>query len=256
MNLTVWIPEILNELIRILGIFIIVMIFEYFWGPKQKIDFKNHLINILGAVILIIFGSGLMFYIQSFLPYYIIKESFIRNEYLYAFCFIFLYDFFYYFYHRLQHKWKPLWKIHQFHHTDPNMNVLTSHRSHFLERIIQVTIIGFPVYLILGHNVDAFRIIFILFLFFLVYTHINIQIPHYGLTKIFVGPCVHRIHHSINKSEHNSNFAQIFPLFDILFGTFKMPDKKKIITGMVNCKEYKTQIKTMIWPILGINTDE
>jgi sterol desaturase/sphingolipid hydroxylase (fatty acid hydroxylase superfamily) len=255
MDLNLWIPKIVDELILTFGIFLVVIVIEQFWGAKLKIDL-NFFINILGAIVLITIGSSLVFYAQSFLPFSMIKKSVISNKYLHAFSFIFLYDFCYYFFHRLQHKWKPLWMIHKFHHTDSNMNVLTSHRTHFLERAIQVVIIVFPLYFILGYNIESLRLIFYFTLFFLFYSHINIQIPHYGLTKVFVGPSVHRVHHSKDKKEYNSNFAQIFPLFDILFGTFHLPPKKKIITGIASSKSPKSQIKTMLWPILGKNTDK
>ncbi|MFI4904937.1 MAG: sterol desaturase family protein, partial [Burkholderiales bacterium] len=55
------------------------------------------------------------------------------------------------------------------------------------------------------------------------FIHANVRLPLGGLTRVVVGPQAHRIHHSLEDAHADRNFAAVFPLWDILFGTFCAP---------------------------------
>lgn len=218
---------------------------------NHKWDFKNIAVNLLGVLILISAGNFVMYLAEKNLPYSIVRRSPVENKYLYIFCVLFLNDFLYYWYHRLQHRWGPLWGIHQFHHTDPDMSIMTSHRTHFLERVIQLCFIGFPVFYFMGYNQSAWKPMMYTFLFLLMYTHLRLNISHGPLTKLLVSPSHHRVHHSIDPRLYHSNYAQYFPIFDLLFGTYKYPIKHFNPTGVKEVQTIQSQLKTMIWPFAG-----
>ena len=110
------------------------------------------------------------------------------------------------------------------HHVDPDMDVTTSFRFHFVEilysivfRVLQVALIGVsPI---------IYTLYELTFQYATIFHHSNIRLPiHFErwLNKVFVTPRMHGIHHSTVKIETNSNFSVIFRWWDMLFGTLRL----------------------------------
>ncbi|SJL83132.1 sterol desaturase family protein [Vibrio palustris] len=144
------------------------------------------------------------------------------NHYIAIFVTILALDLALYIFHVLMHRLPALWQLHQIHHTDTDLDASTALRFHPLEfllllwmRIGVVTLLGAP---ILG--VVAYELIFI---GMLVFNHCNIKLHplrERQLRWLLVTPDVHRIHHSLNEKEHNSNLGFVFSFWDRLLGTY------------------------------------
>lgn len=139
--------------------------------------------------------------------------------------FILIADFFYYWYHRAQHTLKWLWPIHETHHADTELNVTSSYRTYWLEIPIQAAIVTFPASLILGSPGEILFATAATLIIWEFFTHTNIRLHLGWLSPIICGPQVHRIHHSNQPEHRNKNFAQYFPIYDVIFGTYYAPKK-------------------------------
>ena len=137
--------------------------------------------------------------------------------------YLFLLDFLFYWWHRAQHHFSKLWVIHMLHHSDAELNVTSSMRSHFLERPIQFLLITLPVEYFIGIDGLAIAILPFFLTFGLFFTHSNLRIRFGYFTSVLCGPQLHRIHHSLESKHQDKNFAQFFPVFDIIFGTYYKP---------------------------------
>jgi sterol desaturase/sphingolipid hydroxylase (fatty acid hydroxylase superfamily) len=170
------------------------------------------------------------------------------NPVLYAVVVLFLVDGLYYVYHRLQHTVPLLWHIHKLHHTDPAVNITTARRTHFLERPIQLIFLVVPVLWLLGGNDDGFVWMAILGPGFLYFTHLDARVPLGPLTAVVVGPQYHRIHHACIADTEHANFAQAFPLFDILGGTYQRPAHGEYpTTGVAGCDTAASRWRPLLW---------
>jgi sterol desaturase/sphingolipid hydroxylase (fatty acid hydroxylase superfamily) len=127
-----------------------------------------------------------------------------------------LMDLAFYYWHLANHKVSFLWRFHNVHHIDPDLDFSTSFRFHFGEiafsaifRIVQISIIGItPV---------AFLIYEICFTANTIFQHSNIKLPinfERILNKIIVTPRMHAIHHSQFRNETDSNFSTVFSWWD------------------------------------------
>ena len=124
--------------------------------------------------------------------------------------------------HRLLHKVPWLWRLHKIHHADLDYDVTTGLRFHPLESLVTVGI-TLLVIAALGTPPVAVVIYEILVVSTALFNHGNIHLPltlDRLLRTCVVTPDMHRIHHSTDTREGNSNFTGIFSVWDRLFGTY------------------------------------
>ncbi len=138
-----------------------------------------------------------------------------------------LHDLWFYWSHRLEHRFAPLWAFHSLHHSDPHMNCTTWARDHFLQLgwrsffpVFTLGLIFQLDYMEAGLAALLSQIGFMLLSMFY-HSAIRVELP--WLEKVLVTPQVHRIHHSTDPAHFNKNFADLFPVMDILFGTYEKP---------------------------------
>lgn len=127
-----------------------------------------------------------------------------------------LLDLSFYYWHRLNHNWPFLWRFHNTHHIDPDLDSSTAFRFHFGEvalssifRVAQVLIIGPTLFIYL-----AYELVFRIATFF---HHSNLGLPKRAddiIKLIFVTPRMHGIHHSNYQNETNSNYSVVFSFWD------------------------------------------
>jgi sterol desaturase/sphingolipid hydroxylase (fatty acid hydroxylase superfamily) len=134
-------------------------------------------------------------------------------------------DFVFYWYHRAQHRFKFLWALHELHHADTELNATTSFRTFWLEYPVQAVVLSVPTLLLLGIDRTAAVIFPLVQTGILMFTHWNVRLRLGPLTPVFCGPQLHRIHHSILPHHRDTNFSQVFPIFDVLFGTYRAPQR-------------------------------
>ena len=132
-------------------------------------------------------------------------------------------DFIIYLQHVLVHAVPALWRLHRVHHADLDYDVTTGARFHPLEIILSM-LIKFATIVVLGPSVVAVVIFEVLLNATAMFNHANVRLPG-GLDRllrlIVVTPDMHRVHHSVEDDEANSNFGFNLPWWDRLFGTYR-----------------------------------
>lgn len=140
-----------------------------------------------------------------------------------------------YLWHVLNHKIPLLWRFHLVHHTDLDMDTLTAFRFHFGEMIGSIFFRGLCV-LIAGATAKQVLVYELLFETATQFHHSNSKIPiqlEVFLNKLIVTPRMHSIHHSINKTETDSNYSVIFSIWDRFHQTYnEILNKDQIIIGI------------------------
>src|SRR4051812_16509461 len=130
-------------------------------------------------------------------------------------------DFLIYWGHRLQHRVGFLWRFHAVHHSTEHLDWLAAHREHPLDTIYTVGLINLPAF-VLGFPLEtiagfiAFRGIWA------IYIHSNTRLPIGPLRLLLGSPELHHWHH--DRDRDAGNYANLSPLMDLLFGTYRCPD--------------------------------
>ena len=136
--------------------------------------------------------------------------------------------------HLVEHKVKFLWRFHLIHHTDTWIDTTTANRHHPGESIIRfaftaigVFIIGSPMWMVFLYQT--------LSVIATQFNHANIALPKKVdtlLSYFIVSPDMHKVHHHHVMPYTDSNYGNIFSIWDRLFGTFRMLPKEEIIYGI------------------------
>ncbi|KOF02770.1 sterol desaturase [Roseivirga seohaensis subsp. aquiponti] len=156
--------------------------------------------------------------------------------------------------HYTEHKVKWMWKFHLVHHSDTTVDVTTGLRHHPGETIFRigftilaVIIVGAPMWLIM-----VYQSLSVLFAHI---THANIRMPKSVdrvLSWLFVTPLMHKVHHHYTQPLTDTNFGNIFSIWDRIFGTFaQVEDTKELIYGIdthMNPKENDDMVNLLKIP--------
>ncbi|MFT0167465.1 sterol desaturase family protein [Paraburkholderia mimosarum] len=161
-------------------------------------------------------------------------------------------DFFEYLFHRAQHRIPILWSMHSLHHSDAAINASTTNRHYWAEFAIKSmtiymmggiifkvssTIIGF--YVVLG--------------FYNFFPHMNLRVGLGRWWMVLNSPQYHRIHHSSLREHWNCNFSGLFPIFDVIFGTFHIPKQGEYPpTGLDTGEHPSGLIEAAFWPVRSL----
>jgi sterol desaturase/sphingolipid hydroxylase (fatty acid hydroxylase superfamily) len=131
-------------------------------------------------------------------------------------------DFVIYLQHVLVHAVPTLWRLHRVHHADLDYDLTTGARFHPIEIVLSM-LIKFATIVVLGPPVVAVIIFEVLLNGMAMFNHGNVRLP-LGLDRVLrllvVTPDMHRVHHSVEDNETNSNFGFNLSLWDRLFGTY------------------------------------
>jgi sterol desaturase/sphingolipid hydroxylase (fatty acid hydroxylase superfamily) len=133
-----------------------------------------------------------------------------------------IFDFFYYWYHRMQHTVSFFWEFHKTHHSIKNLNSIVSYH-HVLEEFFRIPFITFPLAILIKIDAPTLAILSSFFAVYGQFIHMNSKISLGPLRLFFADNYYHRIHHSLEESHHNKNYAAFFPLWDILFQAVHFP---------------------------------
>ena len=125
--------------------------------------------------------------------------------------------------HVMVHAVPTLWRLHQVHHADLDYDLTTGSRFHPIEIALSM-VIKLATITALGPPVLAVVTFEILLNATAMFNHGNIQLPA-GVDRVLrwfiVTPDMHRVHHSVEGDETNSNFGFNLPWWDRLFGTYR-----------------------------------
>ncbi len=124
--------------------------------------------------------------------------------------------------HLITHKIPFLWRLHQVHHADTDMDVTTAIRFHPIEIALSMLLKIVVIYA-LGPSAFAVILFEILLNGTAMFNHANINIPKSMdniIRLLIVTPDMHRVHHSNIREEHDSNYGFSLSIWDRIFGTY------------------------------------
>lgn len=157
-------------------------------------------------------------------------------------------DFFQYWAHRIFHNHIYLWRFHSVHHSTQHMDWLAGSRTHFIDIFFTRAMTFIPLY-VLGFSRTVFSVYIIFIAIHAVLIHANTRINFGFLKYIFTTPQYHYWHHCEDPKYYGKNFASIFPVIDMMFGTYYLPGKTwPEGTGVHESQYPKGFIKQTIYP--------
>jgi len=136
--------------------------------------------------------------------------------------------------HFIEHKVRPLWMIHLVHHTDHNVDTTTANRHHPLESVIRYTFTLAGVFII-GAPIGIVMLYQSMSLVATQFSHANIKLPKkvdLVLSYVLVSPDMHKIHHHYVLPYTDSNYGNIFSIWDRMFGTYMKMNREDLIYGV------------------------
>jgi sterol desaturase/sphingolipid hydroxylase (fatty acid hydroxylase superfamily) len=141
-------------------------------------------------------------------------------------------DLTFYYWHIANHRVPWLWRLHNVHHMDPDLDVTTGFRFHFGEVALSALFRSAQA-LLIGPSIAIYVVYEIAFQTHTLFHHSNMRLA-FGLERLLcnfiVTPRVHGIHHSNYRDETNSNFGVVFIWWDRLHGTLRLDVPQSAIT--------------------------
>jgi sterol desaturase/sphingolipid hydroxylase (fatty acid hydroxylase superfamily) len=138
------------------------------------------------------------------------------------------------FIHWTEHKVRWMWRFHLVHHTDTHVDTTTANRHHpgesvfrFVFTTMAVFIAGAPMWMVMMYQALSVAVSQI--------NHANIQLPAKVdrlLSWVLVTPNMHHVHHHYVLPYTDSNYGNIFSVWDRLFGTFMTLEPNKLTYGV------------------------
>lgn len=153
--------------------------------------------------------------------------------------------------HYLQHKVPILWEFHKVHHSAEVMHPLSNYREHPVDNFFYLLLIGAGYGAVAGGvyqyaavvpsvpsilGVPILMFVFNILAYNLRHSHVWLRWP--GIwSKVFPSPAHHHVHHSCHPDHFDKNFAFMFPVWDVIFGTYEMPeDNRDVKFGVAGMK--------------------
>ena len=229
-----------TRVLILIGIFIAALVGESIWPLRKNTESKFvRLRRNLGVA-----AVSMILMRLAFLPFEIGAAEFVSHTnigllnwlhvdgILRLIVSLVLLDYTLYFWHFLNHKIPFLWRFHNAHHTDLDLDASTASRFHFGElalstfyRVAQIFVFGIdvPTVLLFETCITGFAL----------FHHANLRLPLWlerQILKVIVAPRMHGIHHSIIREETDSNFGTILTLWDRVHRTLMLTRSQDEIT--------------------------
>jgi sterol desaturase/sphingolipid hydroxylase (fatty acid hydroxylase superfamily) len=154
--------------------------------------------------------------------------------------------------HLVTHKVPVLWRLHRVHHADVDLDVTTAIRFHPIEIALSMLLKIGLVYL-LGVAAVAVVLFEVMLNGMAMFNHANLNLPprvDAMLRLLVVTPDMHRVHHSVNRSEHDTNYGFSLSIWDRLFGTY-LAQPRDGHEGMVTGLEWQDERPSRLgWSLL------
>lgn len=144
--------------------------------------------------------------------------------------------------HVMVHAVPLLWRLHRVHHADPDFDVTTGARFHPVEIVLSMLIKSAAI-VVLGPPVVAVIVFEVLLNATAMFNHGNVRLParlDRVLRCFVVTPDMHRVHHSVEVDETNSNFGFNLPWWDRLFGTYRDQPRTGHKSMIIGIREFHT----------------
>jgi len=225
----------IRQIFDLIGIPLLVVIFAVLFVVETKFQLRKRVQRRITRIIINVIVSIPAFTLLRFLLIPLLVWLAAQNQdlhfglnYLYELPFwaeaviaFAMLDYTNYLWHILNHKLPFLWRFHLVHHTDHDLDITTAFRFHFGEMIGSLFFRGAAV-LLTGVTPLTVLIYEIVFEAATQFHHSNLKLPfHFEkiLNKLIVTPRMHGIHHSVIRSETDSNYSVIFSFWDRIHKT-------------------------------------
>jgi len=157
-------------------------------------------------------------------------------------------DFIIYLQHVMVHSVPALWRLHRVHHADLDYDLTTGARFHPIEIVLSM-LIKFATIVVLGPPVVAVIVFEVILNGMAMFNHANVKLPlgvDKVLRRIIVTPDMHRVHHSVEDDETNSNFGFNLSIWDRLFGTYRDQPRAGHDDMVIGIRKYR-EPKLVAW---------
>ena len=153
-------------------------------------------------------------------------------------------DFSFYVTHVAMHKLPSFWRFHSVHHSDPAVDVTTTIRQHPGESVIRYVFLA-AFACALGASPGAFAVYRAAVALNGLLEHANLRVPRWLdrlLVLVTTWPNLHKIHHSRDAAETDTNYGNLFSIWDRLFSTFT-PSREAahVVYGLAGLDDRATQ---------------
>jgi sterol desaturase/sphingolipid hydroxylase (fatty acid hydroxylase superfamily) len=126
-------------------------------------------------------------------------------------------------FHRAQHAVPFMWAMHSLHHSDPDMSALTTQRHFWGDAVLKSLTIWPMAAAIVSPTPAIFAVTSFVGLWNL-FVHARLDVNFDSLSWLVNSPAYHRRHHSSLPEHYNSNYAALFPIFDVICGSYHQPE--------------------------------
>ncbi len=138
----------------------------------------------------------------------------------------------YYAFHRAQHTVPWLWRLHAVHHSDESAHVTTAQRTHPSEPVLRAVCLSLPTLYAFGPSPGLAATVTLVSIAWTHLVHADIPVSLGRWSWLVVTPLGHRLHHSAVLEHRDRNFAGLFPVWDVLGGTYMRPTHEPFETGL------------------------
>lgn len=145
--------------------------------------------------------------------------------------------------HWASHRIAALWRVHQVHHSDIELDITTLFRHHPFEAAVTSLVIGGGG-LLMGFSIAEITIYGALSVLVQIAAHANLVLPRWLtnlLSPVLVTPDFHRIHHSRLRAQADANYGQVFSFWDRIFGSHRADDASAVEFGLDTRREPQYQ---------------
>lgn len=150
-------------------------------------------------------------------------------------------DFIVYLQHVMVHAVPALWRVHRVHHADLDYDLTTGIRFHSIEIILSM-LVKFAVIIVLGPPMVAVVIFEVILNAMAMFNHGNIRLPirlDRYVRLLLVTPDMHRVHHSVEDNEANSNFGFNLSIWDRVLGTYIAQPREGHVQMKIGIHQYR-----------------
>ncbi len=157
-------------------------------------------------------------------------------------------DFTQYWVHRTFHAVPFLWPFHAIHHSVEDMDWLAGSRLHLVDVIATRGLTYVPIF-VLGFSERALMVYVFLVAAQATFIHANVRWEFRPIRRLFATPAFHHWHHSAEREAIDKNFAVHTPVWDLLFGTYYLPDRWPAAYGLIDRRAVPPRWGSqLIWP--------
>ena len=146
--------------------------------------------------------------------------------------------------HRLQQHSAFLWRFHAVHHSAEHLDWLAAYREHPLDGLYTQIMVNLPV-LLLGLRFEPLIALYTFRGLWAIFIHSNVRISLGPLRMLLGSPELHHWHHA--RDRFHGNYANLSPLWDLLFKTYRCPPIEPDSVGL--CEPFpRGYMRQLLWP--------